>query len=68
MLNKEFGMGDIVQMKKPHPCKKSLYFKVVRMGADIKIKCEGCGAVIMLPRHDFQRKLKKVIERNEEIN
>lgn len=65
---KDFGMGDIVQMKKAHPCKKSPYFKVVRMGADIKIKCEGCGAVIMLPRHEFTRKLKKVIERNEETN
>lgn len=60
-------MGDIVQMKKPHPCKKSPYFKIVRMGVDIKIKCEGCGAVIMLERQDFTRKLKKVIERNEEI-
>lgn len=64
---KVFGMGDIVQMKKPHPCKKSPYFKIVRMGVDIKIKCEGCGAVIMLERQDFTRKLKKVIERNEEI-
>ena len=62
----EYGLGDIVQMKKDHPCKKSQYFKIVRMGADIKIKCEGCGAVIMMPRHDFERKVKKMIERNEE--
>ncbi|QIK56538.1 DUF951 domain-containing protein [Erysipelothrix sp. HDW6A] len=61
----EYDLGDIVQMKKDHPCKKSKYFKIVRMGADIKIKCEGCGAVIMMPRHDFERKLKKIIERNE---
>lgn len=61
----EYDLGDIVQMKKDHPCKKSKYFKIVRMGADIKIKCEGCGAVIMMPRHDFERKIKKIIERNE---
>ncbi|QIK69011.1 DUF951 domain-containing protein [Erysipelothrix sp. HDW6C] len=67
MNKKEYGLGDIVQMKKEHPCKKSPYFKITRMGADIKIKCEGCGAVIMLPRHDFEKKLKKIIERNEEL-
>ena len=33
------------------------------MGADIKIKCQGCGAVVMFPRHEFERKLKKVIEK-----
>lgn len=65
--SKEFGLGDIVQMKKNHPCKKSEHFEVVRMGADIKIKCQGCGAVIMLTRQDFIKKLKKVIKRNEEI-
>ncbi len=66
MDNKDFNLGDIVQMKKDHPCKKSQYFKIVRMGADIKIKCEGCGAVIMMPRHDFAKKLKKIIERSED--
>ncbi|AGN24939.1 hypothetical protein K210_06755 [Erysipelothrix rhusiopathiae SY1027] len=67
MIDKTYGLGDIVQMKKDHPCKKSQYFKITRMGADIKIKCEGCGSVIMLTRQDFRKKLKKVIERNEEL-
>lgn len=66
MKRVEYGMGDIVQMKKDHPCKKSSYFIITRMGVDIKIKCEGCGAVIMMTRQDFEKKLKKVIERNEE--
>ncbi len=66
-MNKDFGMGDIVQMKKNHPCKKATTFEIVRMGVDIKIKCEGCGAIIMLDRQEFIRKLKKVIKRNEEI-
>lgn len=66
-MNKiEYGMGDIVQMKKDHPCKKSQYFKITRMGVDIKIKCEGCGAVIMMDRHEFEKKIKKMIQRNEE--
>lgn len=59
----EYGMNDIVQMKKDHPCKKSHYWKIIRMGADIKIKCEGCGAVVMMERYDFERKCKKMIER-----
>ncbi|CAM2823466.1 DUF951 domain-containing protein [Erysipelothrix tonsillarum] len=67
MIDKVYGLGDIVQMKKDHPCKKSQYFKITRMGADIKIKCEGCGSVIMLTRQNFEKKLKKVIERNEEL-
>ena len=33
------------------------------MGADIKIKCEGCGAVVMMERRDFERKCKKMIEK-----
>ncbi len=60
-----YDLGDIVQMKKDHPCKKSHYWKIIRMGADIKIKCEGCGAVVMFERREFERKCKKMIERAE---
>lgn len=62
MEPKIYGLGDIIQMKKAHPCKKSPYFEIVRMGADIKIKCCGCGNVIMFDRFEFNKKLKKVIE------
>ena len=49
-----YGLNDIVQMKKDHPCKKSHYWKIVRMGVDIKIKCEGCQAVVMMERPEFE--------------
>ena len=62
----EYDLGDRVQMKKQHPCRKSETFIITRMGADIKIKCEGCGSVIMMTRQEFDRKIKTVIERNEE--
>ncbi|HEX6922595.1 MAG TPA: DUF951 domain-containing protein [Bacillales bacterium] len=65
MVDKDFGMYDIVEMKKGHPCGENRW-KVIRMGADIRIKCEGCGHSVMLPRKKFQQKLKKVIEHNEE--
>ena len=51
-------------MKKPHPCSnRTKQFEIVRVGADIKIKCLGCGAVIMLSRHVFNQKIKKVIKK-----
>ncbi len=63
MIVPEYGLGDVVEMKKMHPCKKSKEWVVTRMGADIKIKCKGCGAIVMLARSDFERKLKRVLER-----
>lgn len=59
----EYGMDDIVEMKKEHPCYKSKQWKIIRMGADIKIKCLGCGAAIMFDRSEFEKKLKKVVKR-----
>lgn len=56
-----FDLGDIVEMKKTHPCGSNT-FEVIRMGADIKIKCTGCGRIIMLPRVKFQKDAKKVIK------
>lgn len=56
-----FALGDLVQMKKPHACQTNRW-EVVRMGADIKIKCMGCGHVVMFPRREFTRKLKKVLQ------
>ena len=61
-----YKLNDIVQMKKDHPCKKSHYWKIIRTGADIKIKCLGCDAVVMMERHDFERKCKKLIEKAAE--
>ena len=57
-----YNLNDYIQMKKDHPCKKSHYWKIVRMGVDIKIKCLGCGNVIMMERRDFERKCKKLID------
>ncbi|MFV0379521.1 MAG: DUF951 domain-containing protein [Anaerorhabdus sp.] len=62
----EYGLNDIVQMKKEHPCRLSKHWKIIRMGADIKIKCLGCGSNAMFSRSEFERKMKKIIERAEE--
>lgn len=58
--------NDIVEMKKPHPCEKRCkQFKIVRVGADVKIQCLACGAVIMMDRYSFNQKIKKVIQKAE---
>ncbi|MBE6065641.1 DUF951 domain-containing protein [Clostridium cochlearium] len=64
-MNKIFDLGDIVEMKKEHPC-GSKNWKIIRMGADIKIKCCGCERIIMLPRSKFEKSMKKVIKNEED--
>ena len=56
----DFGLGDIVKMRKPHPCGSSEW-EVIRVGADIKIKCQGCGRIVMLDREVFQKRALKVV-------
>jgi hypothetical protein len=63
MIVPDYGLNDIVEMKKEHPCHKSKLWKVIRMGADIKIKCQGCGRIVMLDRAVFLKRRKKVLER-----
>lgn len=47
-------------MKKQHPCGTNQWV-ITRIGADIKIKCCNCNRSIMMPRIEFNKKLKKVI-------
>lgn len=62
MSGKEFELNDIVEMKKPHPCGENKW-RIIRMGMDIRIKCLGCDHSVMLPRREFERKMKKIIEK-----
>ena len=59
-MKHDYKLGSIVIMKKQHPC-GSNEWTIIRVGADIKIKCNNCGRSIMLSRIDFNKKLKKVI-------
>lgn len=61
MENKKYALKSKVIMKKGHPCGTNL-FEIIRLGADIKIRCINCGRVIMLSRVDFNKKVKKVLE------
>ena len=57
----EYNLNDIVIMKKVHPC-GSNEFEIIRLGVDVKIKCVKCGHVIMLPRIELNKKIKKVMK------
>ena len=63
MIEKDYDLNDIVEMKKEHPCHKSKNRKIIRMGADIRIKCMGCGTSVLFPRVQFEKKLKKIVEK-----
>ena len=53
-------VGDVLRMKKPHPC-GSLEFTVLRSGMDFKIKCNGCGREVMIPRSKCEKNIKKIL-------
>ena len=57
---------DEVEMKKAHPCShRSKRFQIIRVGADVKILCLGCGNVIMMDRDHFNHAVKKVVAHHE---
>ena len=53
----EYEVGDIVKMKKPHPC-GSLVWEILRVGADFRLKCAGCGHQVMLARRQVEKSTK----------
>ena len=61
----ELQLGDLVQMRKTHPCGSDKW-TVIRVGADIKIRCSGGGSIVMMDREDFPKRMKKVIEHAKE--
>lgn len=63
MMPVKFYVGDIVQMRKQHPC-GGFEWGVLRVGADFRIKCLSCGRQIMLPRTKFEKGVKKILKSN----
>lgn len=58
--NLNYELGTKVVMKKQHPC-GSNEWEITRLGADIKIKCLNCNRTILIPRIEFNKKVKKII-------
>ena len=55
-----FRMGDGVVMKKPHACGANAW-TIIRVGADVKIKCRQCGRIVMMDRADFVKMAKRLL-------
>ena len=60
-------VGDILEMKKNHPCGANR-FAVLRVGMDFKMRCQGCGHEVMLPRAKAEKGIKKILEREEKAD
>lgn len=60
----QLKLGDIVIMKKPHPC-GSKEFEITRLGVDYKIKCCNCGREVMIPRIKAEKNIKAVKENEQ---
>jgi len=62
----EFRVGDVVRMRKAHPC-GGFEWSVLRIGGDIGVKCKTCGRRLMLPRRELERRMKSFVSRGPEI-
>lgn len=57
----DINVGDVVEMKKTHPCGSNKW-KIIRVGSDVKIKCLICDRIVMLPRAEFEKKVKRLMK------
>ena len=62
----EVLLGDVLEMKKEHPC-GSKQWLVLRVGMDFRLRCQGCGHEVMLPRRKAEKSIKKILREGEII-
>ena len=60
----ELKLNDRVELKKQHPCGSKVW-TILRVGMDIKLRCQGCGHELMLPRSKAEKAIKKILEEEE---
>ena len=61
---KKFEVGDVLEMKKQHPCGENK-MKVLRVGSDIRILCLGCGRDVTVAREKLEKNIRKIIPSSE---
>jgi hypothetical protein len=64
-MSQDVQVNDLVRLRKPHPC-GSYEWRVVRIGADIGLKCQVCGRRVLLDRRTFKKRVKTVIRRSQD--
>ncbi|WP_028129986.1 DUF951 domain-containing protein [Selenomonas sp. AE3005] len=57
-----YELGDIVRLKKQHPC-GSHEWEILRTGMDFRLKCQGCGHLILIPRTKFEKMVRGKVEK-----
>lgn len=60
----DLRLHDLVELKKPHPC-GSTRWEILRVGMDIKLRCQGCGHELMLPRSKAEKSIRKILAKEE---
>ena len=58
-------LDDVLEMKKAHPCGSKRWL-VLRVGMDIRLRCQGCGHAVMLPRSKAEKRIRKIFREGEE--
>lgn len=58
----QYAVGDVVKLKKPHPCGSSQW-EILRVGMDFRLKCCGCGHQVMLPRTTVEKSTRQLIKK-----
>ena len=58
-------VGDVLTMKKQHPCGEKRW-QVLRIGADFKLRCLGCGHEVMVARQKIEKNIKQIIRPESE--
>jgi hypothetical protein len=61
-MPQDIQIDDLVRLRKPHPC-GSYEWRVVRIGADIGLKCQVCGRRVLMNRRTFKKRVKTIIRR-----
>ncbi len=57
-------LGDVIRLRKPHPCGEDRW-EVLRTGADVRIRCLGCGRLLLVPRASLEKRIRAVASRSE---
>ncbi len=63
----DIRVGDGLRLKKEHPC-GSREWDVLRIGADLKLRCRVCGREIMIPREKIEKRVRRILRGDTEIN
>ena len=61
----DIRLNDVVRMRKPHPC-GGFEWRVVRLGTDIGIRCLTCGRKVLMPRSQYAKRVKTIVQRESE--